>query len=99
MKIISITLVVVNLALILSNRSRSGSLLASLQRPNRTLWIVAAGTIALLAITIYVPALAGLLRFAPPPASVLLAVAGLGLICALWFELVRWLRVRMVATV
>lgn len=84
------TLVVANLALILSNRSRNGSMLASMQRPNRTLWMVGAGTIALLAVVVYVPVLAGLFRFAPPPIHVLAAVAGLGIISARWFELVRW---------
>jgi len=88
------TLVVANLALILSNRSRNGSLLASMQRPNRTLWVVSAGTIALLGVVIYVPVLAELFRFAPPPINVLATVAGLGLVSAIWFEMVRWARTR-----
>ncbi len=88
------TLVVANLALILSNRSRSGSVLASIRRPNRTLWVVSAGTIALLGIVIYVPVLAALFRFAPPPANAVTAVAGLGVVSAIWFETVRWARTR-----
>ncbi len=83
------TLVVANLALILSNRSRSGSLMTSIRRPNRTLWLVSAGTVVLLSLVIYVPTLAGLFRFAPLPLSILLAVFGLAAISALWFELVR----------
>lgn len=88
------TLVVANLALIFSNRSRNGSMLASMQRPNRTLWVMSAGTIALLGVVIYVPVLAELFRFAPPPINVLATVAGLGLVSAIWFEMVRWARTR-----
>ncbi len=89
------TLVIANLALILSNRSKHGSLLASLRRPNKALWFVAAGTIALLALVIEVPVLSKLFRFDTPPPFALLAVAGLGVISALWFEIVRWSRTRL----
>jgi len=83
------TLVIANLALILSNRSKHGSLLASLRRPNKTLWIVAAATVALLALVIEVPVLFKLFRFDTPPPMALLAVAGLGVLSALWFDLIR----------
>lgn len=86
------TLVVANLALILSNRSKNGTLIASLRRSNKTLWLVASGTLALLAVVIYVPALASLLRFAPPPALTMLSVFGLGAASLLWFEIVRRIR-------
>ena len=86
------TLVTVNLALILSNRSKHGSLLGSLRRPNKTLWIVAAATVALLALAIEVPVLFKLFRFDTPPPFVLFAVACLGALSALWFEVVRWSR-------
>ncbi len=87
-------LVVANLALILSNRSKYGSLLQSLRRPNKTLWYIAAGTLALLALVIEVPVLSRLFRFDTPPPLVLLSVLGLGMIALLWFELVRWSRTR-----
>jgi Ca2+-transporting ATPase len=86
------TLVVANLALILSNRSKHGSLIASLRRPNKTLWIVAACTLALLALVVAVPAISSLLRFDTPTPTALLAVLGLGVVSSLWFELVRWAR-------
>lgn len=92
------TLVIANLALILSNRSKHGSLIASLRRPNRTLWIVAACTLALLALVVEVPAISSLLRFDTPTPTALLAVLGLGVISALWFEVVRLTRVRSHAT-
>ena len=86
------TLVIANLALILSNRSKNGSLLASLRRPNKALWIVAAATLALLALAIEVPVLFKLFRFDTPSPFVLFAVACLGALSALWFEVVRWSR-------
>ena len=83
------TLVIANLALILSNRSKNGSLLASLRRPNKALWIVAAATVSMLSLVIEVPVLFQLFRFDTPPPLVLLTVAGLGVLSALWFDLVR----------
>ena len=88
------TLVLSNLVLILSNRSQHASLLAALRRPNKTLWLVAAVTVALLTVVIEVPILHKLFRFDTPPPLVLLSVAGLAVLSALWFELVRRVRVR-----
>lgn len=82
-------LVVANLALILSNRSHHVSLLASLRRPNRTLWIVTFATAGLLLLVVAVPALAGLFRFAALPWSAGLLLPALAVVAALWFELMR----------
>ncbi len=89
------TLVIANLALILSNRSKNGSLFSSLRRPNKTLWLVAASTVLLLAVVIEVPVLFELFQFDTPPPMALVAVAVIGALSALWFELVRWARARM----
>ena len=83
------TLVCTNLALILSNRSRAGSLWASLRVHNRTLWIVAGAALALLALALYLPWLAGLFVFEPLPLPYLSAALGLGLASMLWFEAVK----------
>jgi len=83
------TLVCTNLALILSNRSRAGSLWASLRVPNRTLWIVAGAALALLALALYLPWLARLFVFEPLPLPYLSAALGLGLASMLWFEAVK----------
>ncbi len=93
------TLVIANLALILSNRSKNGSLLVSLRRPNKTLWLVAASTVVMLAVVIEVPVLLQLFRFDTPPPLALLAVAGIGVLSALWFEVVRWTRARAACNV
>jgi Ca2+-transporting ATPase len=87
------TLVMGNLALIFSNRS-SGPLWVSLRVPNRTLWLVAGATSALLALTLYQPWVSGLFLFAPLlPEDVLTAVA-LGLSSVLWFEAIKLIRRR-----
>ena len=83
------TLVVANLALIFANRSRSNALLASLRTPNATLWIVTALTLVFLALSLYVPGLAGLFRFAPLPLVELATAFGLGLASVAWFQLLK----------
>ncbi|MBC7726412.1 MAG: cation transporting ATPase C-terminal domain-containing protein, partial [Microbacteriaceae bacterium] len=84
------TLVVANLALILSNRSATRPLWASLRTPNNTLWVVLGLGLALLLTALYLPWAAGVLRFAPLPAFELAAACGLGLSSLLWFECVKW---------
>lgn len=61
------TLVLGNLGLILTNRSRSESLLQSLGRKNRPLWVILAGATVSLALILGVPSLAELFQFSPPP--------------------------------
>ncbi|PKO62050.1 MAG: ATPase [Betaproteobacteria bacterium HGW-Betaproteobacteria-18] len=88
-------LVVTNLALIFSNRSRAGSLWASLWVPNRTLWLVVAAALTLLALALYVPWLTRLFVFEPLPLAWLAASLGLGLASVLWYELLKALKSRM----
>ena len=88
------TLVVGNLALILSNRSATRSLWATLRTPNGTLWVVVALASALLLAALYLPWAVGVLRFAPLPAHALAAACGLGLMSVLWFEGIKWARRR-----
>ncbi|MEN9396879.1 MAG: hypothetical protein RLZ81_1409 [Pseudomonadota bacterium] len=83
------TLVSANLALIFSNRSRTGSLLASLRVPNRTLWIVTGVTLGFLGLVLYLPWLARLFFFAPLSATDLLTAASLGLVSVFWFEAIK----------
>jgi Ca2+-transporting ATPase len=93
-----IVLVTANLALIFANRSRSRPLLASLRTPNPVLWIVSGLTMSMLALSLYLPVLAGLFRFAPLPLPESSAAFGLGLVSVAWFQLLKWrsLRVRLV---
>lgn len=83
------TLVLGNLALIVSNRAGPSGLLASLLVPNRMLWGVMAFTLGLLALALYLPPLTGVLHMAPLSAGLLgIALAGAGA-CLLWFEVLR----------
>ncbi len=88
------TLVVGNLALILSNRSATRSLWATLRTPNRTLWGVVGLALALLLAALYIPWAVGVLRFAPLPAHELAAACGLGVLSVVWFEGIKWARRR-----
>ncbi|MDO8333355.1 MAG: cation-translocating P-type ATPase [Nitrosomonas sp.] len=83
------TLVVANLALIFSYRSRSLALLASITAPNPILWIVTGVTLGLLFLSLYLPVLADLFRFAPLPLYELVIAFGLGLTSVAWFQLLK----------
>ncbi len=88
------TLVVGNLALILSNRSATRSLWATMRTPNKTLWVVIGLALVLLVAALYTPWAVGVLRFAPLPAHELAAACGLGLLSVVWFEGIKWVRRR-----
>jgi Ca2+-transporting ATPase len=88
------TLVVANLALIVSNRSATRGLWLTLRTPNRTLWAVIGLAAALLLAALYVPWAMEVLRFAPLPLHELAAACGLGLLSVLWFEGVKAWRTR-----
>jgi len=88
------TLVVGNLALILSNRSATRALWDLLRTPNAALWAVVGGASLLLLAALYLPWISGVLRFAPLPAHELASACGLGLLSVLWFEGIKWARRR-----
>jgi Ca2+-transporting ATPase len=73
-------LVIANLGLILANRSRSRSLMATLRTPNPAMWWVAGGAFVFLVLAVSVPFLRGLFRFGTAPAWEWAAVAIAGLI-------------------
>lgn len=84
-----VTLVVANLALIVSNRSRENSFLAAWRTSNPVLWGIVGMTLTILTLCLYVPALNALLRFAPLPLPELALGVALGMASVFWFELVR----------
>jgi len=90
------TLVLGNLALIVSNRAGPRGLLASLWVPNGMLWGVMVFTLGLLALALYLPPLTGVLHMVPLSAGLLgVALAGAAG-CLLWFEMIRVLARRRV---
>jgi Ca2+-transporting ATPase len=77
------TLVLGNLALILSNRSRERLTLRTLRTPNRALWWVVGAAVGFLAITLYVPAVRRLFRFSflhPLDLVICAAAAAVGMV-------------------
>jgi Ca2+-transporting ATPase len=89
-----VVLVVGNMALILSNRSNSKPVWATLGIPNRTLWVVVAVALSMLALAVYVPWLAKLFSFAALPADMLGLAVVAGLSGLAWFEGLRRISIR-----
>jgi Ca2+-transporting ATPase len=86
------TLIVANLGLILTNRSRTRTILATLRTPNAALWWVLGGATLFLSLVLAVPALRKIFQFAPlhPPDIVLCLAAGL--LAIIGFEVAKWFR-------
>jgi Ca2+-transporting ATPase len=85
------TLIVANLSLILTNRSWSRTILATVQAPNPALWWVIGGAIAFMGLVLYIPVLRHLFRFSTlHPIDLGICLVG-GVISVIWFE---WLKVR-----
>jgi Ca2+-transporting ATPase len=83
------TLVVANLGLILTNRSWSRTIMATLRLPNRALWFVLLGTAVLLGLVLGTPFLRGLFDFGRlHPVDVAIAVAA-GIVSFAWFEALK----------
>jgi Ca2+-transporting ATPase len=87
-----------NLAMIHATRSRDHPLLAALRLPNPALWWITVGTLAALAVAVYVPPAAELFRFAPLGPAGLAVAAGAGITGVLWYEAYKRLRPRAGAT-
>lgn len=80
------TLVLGNLALIISNRAGPRGLLPSLRVPNGMLWGVMVFTLALLALALYLPLLAEVLHMAPLGPDLLGLALVAALACMVWFQ-------------
>ncbi len=89
-------LVVGNLALVLSNRSWSRHLIATLRQPNPALWALLAAAVAVLALTLSVPFLRRLFHFEELSGLYFAVVAGGGALCLLWCEFLKAWRSRVV---
>jgi P-type Ca2+ transporter type 2C len=82
------TFFVANIGLIFNNRSWSEGVRSTAFK-DRTLWLVAAGATAFLALVVYLPVLAQLFRFAPPGPVELALGTGAGLLSSAWFGIVK----------
>ncbi|MGB8648359.1 MAG: cation-translocating P-type ATPase [Anaerolineae bacterium] len=80
------TLVVANLGLILTNRSWTRTIVATLRTPNRALWFVLTGATVFLAAVLYVPALRDLFQFSALDWIDVLICITAGTLSIAWFE-------------
>jgi P-type Ca2+ transporter type 2C len=80
------TLIVANLSLILSNRSRSRTIVEMLRTPNTALWWVLVGGVFFMGLVLYVPLLRDLFRFSFLHLDDLIISLTSGLLSILWFE-------------
>jgi Ca2+-transporting ATPase len=88
------TMVVSSIAIILTNRSWTQSLLGCMRNPNAALWWVIGGTGACLALVLTWPVTQRLFHFAPLHAVDLLLAGGVGFTSILWFEVLKVVRHR-----
>ncbi|OGF67320.1 MAG: ATPase [Candidatus Fischerbacteria bacterium RBG_13_37_8] len=85
-----LTLIVSNLCLILTNRSWSKSIIASLFVPNKALWYVLGGTIIFIFFIIYLPFFQRMFHFAwMHPLDIAVALLA-GIFSIAWFELAKY---------
>jgi Ca2+-transporting ATPase len=87
-----VTLVVAFLVIILANRSWQRTIIGSLRATNPALWWVLLGASAFLAIVLALPVARRLFHFAPLHRGDLALSILAGLVCLLWFELLKLLR-------
>jgi Ca2+-transporting ATPase len=88
------SLVVINMGLILVNRSFDSSLLQAVMRPNKTLWILVVGVTGVLGIAVYWPPAQTLFHFGKLHWDDLAACAGIGAVSLIVLEALksRWFR-------
>ena len=80
------TLIIANIGLILTNRSRSRTILNTLRSPNTALWWVIAGAIFFLCMVLYIPVLRDMFHFSTlHPVDLAISLVA-GIISIIWFE-------------
>jgi Ca2+-transporting ATPase len=87
-----VTLVAAFVAIIFVNRSWTRSVIAMLRVPNAALRWVVLGTSAFLTAVLVIPFAQQLFHFAPLHPTDLLLSLGVGLVCVLWFEVMKLAR-------
>ncbi len=83
------TLILSNIALVLTNRSWS-RVVASSSLKDVTFWSVTGGALAFLALVIYISPLARLFRFAPLGLVDVILCFGAAALSVTWFEILKW---------
>jgi Ca2+-transporting ATPase len=85
-------LVLADVGLIFSNRSRTRTSIESLATPNPIVWAVCVSACAVLALALFVPLLAELFYFGRLAPARLAAACAIGISSILWFDAFKLLR-------
>jgi Ca2+-transporting ATPase len=83
------TLIIANLGLILTNRSWSQTIFASLKVRNIALWCVIGGALTFLAMVLYIPFLRNLFHFATLHWPDIIICLAAGTLSIIWFEIFK----------
>ncbi len=83
------TLIVANLALILTNRSWEGTIRETLASPNPTLWLIFTGTLVAIGLALFLSSIRNLFRFAPLSFLDISICISAGCFSVFWFEIFK----------
>lgn len=83
------TFVIANLALILTNRSWTRVIVATLRSPNPALWWVIGGALGILVLVLYIPFARDLFRFSALHSLDLVICFAAGVFSVMWFEALK----------
>jgi Ca2+-transporting ATPase len=83
------TLIIANLALILTNRSWTRSMLNAWRSPNPAMWWVVTGAASVLGLVLYVPSVRALFRFSILHAADVALCFAAGMFSIVWFEALK----------
>ena len=84
------TLIVSNLAMILTNRSWTKTIFSTMQVPNPSIWWIIGGGAAFLGLVLYIPFLRQLFQFNYLHLEDLAIALLSGIASVIWFELLKW---------
>jgi len=84
------TLMVSNLAMILTNRSWTRTILSTMKVPNASIWWIISGAIVFLGFILYVPFLRQLFQFSYLQFEDLAIALLSGIASVIWFEFLKW---------
>ncbi len=83
------TLIVANLSVIITNRSWSSSFITLLKTPNKAMYWVIGIALSVLGMALFIPPVQKMFRFGPLHLNDLFLCLMAGLICILWFDLLK----------
>jgi Ca2+-transporting ATPase len=89
------TLVVTNICLILTNRSRTRTIISMFKEPNAAVWWVVGGAAVMLALVLNVPFLRTVFHFSQLHITDILLCVAAGGVTIAWFELLKVLRIKL----